>query len=1236
MNAKFKNLVQSAALTIVVGTCGLQAAGAVTVDLASSPMVSGVSKVVPPNIYFILDDSGSMDDEFMPDGVGTNSTRNCFRNFGYNKIYYNPSITYALPPYADSTVLVPHLYPNSSYTAAKVNGFDTSATPATVDLSKTTFTLGNNPFTTTNGSRTVTVAHSAHGFTAGTVVTFSPTKTFRGVTVTSGTNYTIVSVAANSYTIQVAANATSSGTGGGSPSGVTETSPTTYFYYEYTAAPTAPVSTCASDASYTKRVPSTAAQQTNFANWYSYYRKRILMMKSASGRAFSTVDDKFRVGFSTISEKGTAAAKFLNVGKFDCCTSTTQKYKFYEKLYAAGAANYTPLRGALSKAGRLYSGTLTGANGTADPVQYSCQQNFTILTTDGYWNTTNESPALPATGGTAASNYGPYRADNVTFVGDWDRATLGTPTNLLAPLTPETTTAPPYLDAGPYTNTLADVAAYYYRNDIRRTSPTLGGYLDASTTRLDVSTDNVPSAGGDTATWQHMTTFTIGLGVSGQLIYRDDYLTCPASEATCDYGKILAGTKNWPDPQTSSTSDTVTTRIDDLWHAAVNGHGQYLSASNPDTVVSALEKTLAAISKTNASAASAATSSLEPVSGDNFAYVAKYTTLEWYGDLEAHDIDLSTGALSATVSWSAKDQLTSKVGLTADTRNIYTFSSASGTGLKAFISANLTAEKTAGYFRSSSSNPNGALSQYASWGAALVTAGTGALGDDAMIDFLRGQHGNEDEAANAADADTTTNRLFRDRTYALGDIVDTSPVFVKKPPFKYTDTGYAAFATANAGRTPMVYVGANDGMLHAFNAATGVEAWAYIPAMVVPYLYKLADTAYGNNHRYYVDGQVTVGDAYSGSAWKTILVGGLGGGGKGYYALDVTDPANPRALWEFSNADDGDMGYSYGNPVLTKRNSDGRWVVIFTSGYNNTGGDSKGRLYVVDAFTGTRLSEIITDNSVTDPNVSGIGKINNFVMSTLIDNTTQYVYGGDLGGTLWRFNIDNNTSQRLGRTSATTGNQPITVRPELARVRDLSGTYYRVVYFGTGRSLGLSDLSGSATSSAIAQAVYAVKDTGSDLGTLTLSGANLVRQTLNAAVTPRTISSPLAVDWQARNGWYINLPVGERVNVDLRLQLGTLVALSNEPNDDYCTIGGRSWLYAFDYMTGTSVSAANDGTVGQLAGNSIATGVTMIRLPNQKLIALVTLADTTVRPMNPGTRAGTGVGARRVSWREVN
>ena len=339
---------------------------------------------------------------------------------------------------------------------------------------------------------------------------------------------------------------------------------------------------------------------------------------------------------------------------------------------------------------------------------------------------------------------------------------------------------------------------------------------------------------------------------------------------------------------------------------------------------------------------------------------------------------------------------------------------------------------------------------------------------------------------------------------------------------------------SDPGRLGAVYVGANDGMLHAFRADTGVELWAYIPSAVVPNLYKLADAAYANNHQFYVDGPITVGDAYDGSAWKTVLVGGLGRGGKAYFALDVTDPEDPKALWEFDtdasdSMGDDDLGYSYGNAILTKRSSDGKWVVIFASGYNNnaSGGDSKGRLYVVDAFTGEKLNEFETD-SAADPDVSGIAKINNWVLDTLLDNVTRYVYGGDLGGSLWRFDLEetdeDEAAQLLGKTSATAGNQPITVKPELARIKDSAGNYQRTIYFGTGRYLGFDDLKPAAPSSAIAQAIYAVKDTGSDLGVFSdPSGGNLVEQTLVVdATTPRKIDNPLPVDWATRNGWYID------------------------------------------------------------------------------------------------------------------
>ena len=188
---------------------------------------------------------------------------------------------------------------------------------------------------------------------------------------------------------------------------------------------------------------------------------------------------------------------------------------------------------------------------------------------------------------------------------------------------------------GGSTNSLADVAQYYYNTDLRPTG-SIGGL------GIDVSKDNVrhrdsTSVEDDTATWQHMTTFTMGLGLAGTLTYRPDYKTA----ITGDFASIRAGTKNWPIP-TATSNGGPPENVDDLWHAAADGRGLFFSANNPDEVVNGLTTALQAVIAVTASAAAAATSNLEPVAGDNFAYTAKYTTQLWTGELEAHEIDLGT------------------------------------------------------------------------------------------------------------------------------------------------------------------------------------------------------------------------------------------------------------------------------------------------------------------------------------------------------------------------------------------------------------------------------------------------------------------------------------------------------------------------------------------------------------------------------------------------------------------
>ncbi len=407
------------------------------------------------------------------------------------------------------------------------------------------------------------------------------------------------------------------------------------------------------------------------------------------------------------------------------------------------------------------------------------------------------------------------------------------------------------------------------------------------------------------------------------------------------------------------------------------------------------------------------------------------------------------------------------------------------------------------------------------------------------------------------------NTLFRTRTHVLGDIVNAQPVFVKAPFGSFTDSGYSSYKSSNTSRTPMVYVAANDGMLHAFYAGTsnidpigGEERWAFIPTMVLPNLHVLADKNYANLRRYYVDGTPGVGDVYDSvaAAWKTILVGGLNAGGKGYYALDITDPATPKALWEFTYSatcyDAGDnttwgadcnLGYSYGNPAITKL-SDGTWVVMVSSGYNNVNGatnDGQGFLYVLNAITGKIIKKIGTGTgSATTP--SNLGKINNWVENGLTDNTTEQVYGVDLLGNLWRFDVNAAQTATLVTTVVDSSGvaQSITTKPELAEFGSPPTTY---VFVASGRYIGASDLSSTQT-----QTVWGIKDTGSYPIAAPRSSPWSTAPRLaisNTTTTTRSISC--VTNCTTNGGWFADLPdTGERVNVDMKLQLGTLTVAS--------------------------------------------------------------------------------------------
>jgi type IV pilus assembly protein PilY1 len=977
-------------------------------------------------------------------------------------------------------------------------------------------------------------------------------------------------------------------------------------------------------------------EMTNFANYLAYYRRRMQAMKTSAGLSFTGLDDRYRVGFLVIEPASNTTV--VKCTTYPCSTSSeflpidvfnpAQKQLFYSIFYAQSPGGGTPLRRALTRAGRYFAHKTDGINGnmTDDPVQYSCQQNFALLTTDGMWKA-------------YSGNGDGSMLDGVTPVGNQDnnpndpsgvvsRASGTYDGNCAAG---DVSTSP-----GGCSNTLADVAMYYYKTDLRDSS--LGNATGAL--GQDVAANNVPTTDADPANWQHMVTFSLALA-DGLMTWQSDYLTA----STGDYKSITsgasgcwwsgAGTCNWP-----TVLEATPPALDDLWHAAVNGHGMYFHAGDAQSLTNGLSGALAGMSARTAAAAASATSSPNITQLDNVIYSTTYETVDWSGQLIAQYIDTTSGAVLPTVLWSAQAALDGTVSASSDSRTIYTFDSSASNHLKSFSYNAFNATEKA--WTDNACSPLTKLSQCSTLsGPQQNWANNGAN----IVNFVRGQTQNEGLA-------------IRDRKHVLGDTVDATPVYVRAPTYNFADAvtpSYATFKTAQASRQPVIYLAANDGMLHAIDArvgagANGAELWSYVPRMLLPNLYKLADINYASKHVFYVDGSPSTMDAYYGGSWHTVLVGGLNDGGRGYYALDVTNPSSPQALWEFCSdstlcaLSDADLGYSYGNPVITKLKN-GTWVVMVTSGYNNvTPGDGRGHLYILDLATGSLLYKVNTSAGSTGT-PSGLGKIAAYADSFQKDNTARYVYGGDLRGNMWRFDLTGTPGsapgvQLLGTlTDAANRPQSVTTRPELGYANG-----YRLIFVGTGRYLGMSDLTDPATwtpasTDAWQQSLYAFKDTGTNLGNLRTSG-NMVQQTITVKDSLNRSSSNNSVDWTSKNGWFVDFnpggtSPGERVTIDPLLTLGTLNVKTNVPSINGCVFGGDSWVYQFRYDTGTYVSTSPGQVLGQKVTGALTVGFVIIGLPGGGLKDITTTAtgEKKVYGVNLGGGGGSG---KRIGWREIS
>lgn len=997
-----------------------------------------------------------------------------------------------------------------------------------------------------------------------------------------------------------------------------------------------------------------AEEMTNFANWYAYYHNRIQMAKTAVGLAMNTLTSSYRIGFVTInapSGSGVSSSKFLPIGDF----TTAQRQTFYSKFYALQASGGTPLREALSRVGQYYAGLTSSTalsygmiNSTTypDPVQYSCQQNFAILTTDGYWN------------GNAGQDLQGNTMDYNTAAGNQDND----PTNNFELRSSSIYGPGGYYDGNlanskfngsTYTSkgTLADIAMYYYKTDLRPAGST--NY----NTGVDVSAGNVPTALYiDQNPNQHMVTYTIGLGIDGYLTYDTNPADTNPSYLSTDYLNIVAGASgacvwtpgnvcDWPQVPTGTGYNDDPAKDDDLWHAAINGRGSYLSAKNPQTLLKGLARDLATIQAQVGAAAASATSTPNITLTNNSIYSTTFRTTYWDGELVAQHIDPTTGLVGTTADWSESAQLlamVSAIGVTpsTDSRTIYTKAS---TGLLvAFNYASLDTTAQA-YFN----NKCISLSQCSGLSVAdqtIVNSGAN------LVNYLRGQ---------LQYADNTHFRTHTDAsgvTNILGDLVDSRPAVVNTPIRHYADAvvapgnqTYAAFATANASRTSMIYLGGNDGMLHAIEAATGNEKWAYIPRQLLSRLYMLSDVSYGTQHQYFVDGSPEVADVISPSdgLWHTIMIVGLAGGGRGYFAFDVTNPTSPQFLWDFCTdstvckVSDANLGLSFGNPVVTKRSYDGKWVVLIASGYNNvSAGDGLGHLYELDPLSGAILSQASTRvGSTTTP--SGLSQVTASVVNPDTDNTCHFAYGGDLQGNVWRFDLSTATPTitTLATLMDAAGKpQPVTTRPEIGSVNGSP-----VVYVGTGRYLGITDLQDPATLSPAGNwsyvgSMYAILDNGTNMGN-PRTNTKFVAQTISGYgsgtnQTERSIShNPVSIP--TNYGWYVDFPsTGERVNVNPQIAAGVLVVITNVPNASACSAGGDSWLYQFDYTSGSSIPGVANSIVGTETVGALTVGATIVGLPAGTKKIISTLSN--------GTKVTTGLNStsqntvvRRVGWRSV-
>ena len=884
-----------------------------------------------------------------------------------------------------------------------------------------------------------------------------------------------------------------------------------------------------------------AASQQNFANWFSYYRKREYVAKAAYGQLIARNQGK-RMGMATLHDNNGVKTEIelMNVDP-----ATGNKRVLMDNLYRIGSNRSTPLRRAMHDAGRYLECTGNPLFPTcpvlAEDEGGACQQNFLVAMTDGFYNGRFNFP-------------GQANKD-----GDGDTAFDGG------------------AHADARSDTVADIGMHYYERDLH---PAIANAV--------VAIKNV-----DEATHQHVSTYGVAFGVEGSLSAMPPNRTDPFT---------------WPDPFQSNVAARNMARVDDLRHAAYNGRGGFLSAQSPQELISALNRAFADVADRTGAAAAVAVNTTT-LTTDTHVYQGRFDSGDWSGELLALPVGLD-GTIGAP-AWDAGEIINSQA---FDARTIITYSTD-------------PTVRDGVPFRWVPAPPPGTTTGISALQQAALNVNPGTGSDDGdgedRLNFLRGDRSNE-------------GTKFRTRSSVLGDIVHSAPFFVGVPPFFYPDTletaSYSSFVQANQGRPPTVYVGANDIGLHGFNADTGAEVIAYVPSNYAN-LSNLTDPTYA--HRYYVDGEISVVDAFVNGAWMSVLVGALGRGGQGIYALDVTDPgrftegnADNLVLFEFTDADDPELGYTYGRPTVVKM-ANGKWAVVFGNGYNNTDSDGLATtsttghavLYIAFIEAGLDGSWDVGDFIKLDTLVGDPATPNGLATPAAIDfngdEVIDHIFAGDQQGNLWKFDVsDPNpgnwkiayggaTPQPLFTALDPTGiPQPITTRPDVAL--HPAGFLGFAVYFTTGKYIetGDNNFIGEPT-----QSVYGIWDKNEATLLLFDRGHLLQQQILaefdaefdtdgdgnpDTTETVRTVSDN-PINWHIESGnptgtpptthlgWYMDLlncdaaPDGVCTNTDNRgeravtnplLRTGRLIFTTLIPSADPCDFGGSGFIMEIDTNTG--------------------------------------------------------------------